>query len=89
MQENEFASSSDLVCTSKEEIPAPSKDKATVLAQSDTSSEEPHSTTEAVQVSQTLSRAEDKPVDLSTKKSDSDGSESTQGKVGVYSEVFL
>ncbi|NXD99660.1 RBP2 ligase, partial [Chaetorhynchus papuensis] len=78
MKENEFASSSDLVCTSKEEIPAPSKDKVTELVQSDTSSEEPHSTTETVQVSQTLSRAEDKPVDLSTKKSDSDGSESTQ-----------
>lgn len=81
MQENEVASSSDLVSTSKEEIPVPSEDEVTELAQSGTSSEESHSTTETVQVSQTLSRTEDKPVDLSTKKSDSDGSESTQGKV--------
>ncbi|XP_077029479.1 E3 SUMO-protein ligase RanBP2 isoform X2 [Agelaius phoeniceus] len=78
MKENEVASSSDLVSTSKEETPIPSKDEVTELAQSGTSSEESHSTTETVQVSQTLSRAEDKPVDLSTKKSDSDGSESTQ-----------
>ncbi|KAI1241662.1 hypothetical protein IHE44_0005148 [Lamprotornis superbus] len=78
MKENEVASSSDLVCTSKEEIPAPSKDEVTVRVQSDTSSEGSHSTTETVQVSQTLSRAEDKPVDLSTKKSESDGSESAQ-----------
>lgn len=81
MQENEVASSGDFVCISKEEIPIPSKDEVTVLVQSGTSSEESHSTTETVQVSQTLSRAEDKPVDLSAKKSDSDGSESTQGKV--------
>uniref|UniRef100_A0A8C0VN34 E3 SUMO-protein ligase RanBP2 n=1 Tax=Cyanistes caeruleus TaxID=156563 RepID=A0A8C0VN34_CYACU len=40
-----IASSSDLVCTSKEEIPAPSKDEVTVCAQSGTSSEESHSTT--------------------------------------------
>lgn len=81
MQENEVAGSSDLVCTSKEEIPALSKDEVSVCVQSGASSEESHSTTETVQVSQTLSRPEDKPVDLSTKKSDSDGSESTQGKV--------
>ncbi|NWU28197.1 RBP2 ligase, partial [Dyaphorophyia castanea] len=78
IKENEFASSSDLSCTSKEETPAPSKDEVPVLVQSGTSSEEPHSSTETVQVSQTLSQAEDKPVDLSTKKTDSDGSESTQ-----------
>ncbi|XP_039570045.1 E3 SUMO-protein ligase RanBP2-like isoform X3 [Passer montanus] len=76
IKENEVASSSDLVC--KEETPTPSKDEVTVLVQSGTSSEESHSATETVQVSQTLSRAEDKPVDLSTKKGDSDGSESTQ-----------
>lgn len=62
-------------------MPAPSKDEVTVCAQSGSSSEESHSTTETVQVSQTSSRAEDKPVDLSTKKSDSGGSESTQGRV--------
>ncbi|NXC07376.1 RBP2 ligase, partial [Orthonyx spaldingii] len=78
MKESEVASSNDLVCTSKEEVPTPSKDEVTVLVQSTTSSEEPHSTTDTVQLSQTLSGAEDKPVDLSTKKSDSDGSESTQ-----------
>lgn len=81
MQENEVASSSDLVCTSKEEAPALSKDEVTVHVQSGTSNEESHSTTETARVSQTLSQAEDKPVDLSAKKSDSDGSESTQGKV--------
>lgn len=89
MQENEVASSSDLVCTSKEETPALSKDEVTVHVQSGTSSEESHSTTETVQVSQTLSRAEDKPVDLSTKKSDSDSSESTQGKVRVMLRGFF
>lgn len=88
MQENEVASSSDLVCTSKEEIPAPSKDEVTVCVQSDTTSEGSHSTAETVQVSQTLSRAEDKPVDLSTKKSESDGSESAQGKVRGMLRVF-
>ncbi|NXE91180.1 RBP2 ligase, partial [Menura novaehollandiae] len=77
-KETEAASSSDLVCTSKEETRTPSTDEVTVLVQSATSSEEPDCTTEAVQVSQTLSRADDKPVDLSTKKSDSDCSESTQ-----------
>ncbi|NWU06066.1 RBP2 ligase, partial [Cephalopterus ornatus] len=77
-KENEVASSSDLVCTSKEEMPTPSTDEVTVFVQSATSSEEPNSTTETVQVSQTLSRADDTPVDLSTKKSDSDCSERTQ-----------
>ncbi|NXU14410.1 RBP2 ligase, partial [Pardalotus punctatus] len=78
MKENEVVSSSDSVCTSKEEIPTPSEDEVTALVQSATSSEEPYSTTETVQVSQASSQVEDKPVDLSTKKSDSDGSESTQ-----------
>ncbi|XP_077637686.1 E3 SUMO-protein ligase RanBP2-like isoform X2 [Lonchura striata] len=78
MKVNEVVSSSDIVCTSKEEIPAPSKDEETVCVKSGSSSEESHSATETVQVSQTSSRAEDKPVDLSTKKSDSDGSESAQ-----------
>ncbi|NXP27990.1 RBP2 ligase, partial [Scytalopus superciliaris] len=77
-KENEAASSSDLVCSSKEEMPTSSTDAVTVLVQSATSSEEPDSTTETVQVSQTSSRAVDAPVDLSTKKSDSDCSESTQ-----------
>ncbi|XP_027745466.1 E3 SUMO-protein ligase RanBP2-like isoform X4 [Empidonax traillii] len=81
MKGNEVASSSDLVCTSKEETPTPSIDEVTVFVQSSTSSEEPDFTTEKVQVSQTSSRADDTPVDLSTKKSDSDCSESTQGKV--------
>uniref|UniRef100_A0A8C5TU20 E3 SUMO-protein ligase RanBP2 n=1 Tax=Malurus cyaneus samueli TaxID=2593467 RepID=A0A8C5TU20_9PASS len=62
----------------KEEIPTSSTEEVTALVQSASSSEEPHSSTETVQVSQTLSQTEDKPVDLSTKKSDSDGSESTQ-----------
>uniref|UniRef100_A0A8C5TRY8 E3 SUMO-protein ligase RanBP2 n=1 Tax=Malurus cyaneus samueli TaxID=2593467 RepID=A0A8C5TRY8_9PASS len=74
-EETEVASSSDLVCTSKEEIPTSSTEEVTALVQSASSSEEPHSSTETVQVSQTLSQTEDKPVDLSTKKSDSDGSE--------------
>ncbi|NXD23223.1 RBP2 ligase, partial [Spelaeornis formosus] len=78
MRENEVASSSVLVYTSKEETPSPSKDEVPVCVQSDTVIEESHSTTEAVQISQTLPRAEDKPVDLSTKKSESDGSELTQ-----------
>ena len=60
----------------------------TVFVQSATNSEEPDSTTETVRVSQTLSGADDKPVDLSAKKSDSDCSESAQGKVRVCS-VFL
>ncbi|NXM68363.1 RBP2 ligase, partial [Serilophus lunatus] len=77
-KENEVASSSDLVCTSKEEMPTPSTDEVTVFVQSPTSSEEPDSTKETVQVSETSARADDTPVDLSTKKSDSDCSESTQ-----------
>ncbi|XP_064295759.1 ranBP2-like and GRIP domain-containing protein 4 isoform X1 [Phalacrocorax carbo] len=75
-KENEVTSSTDLVCTSKEEVPTPST--GDVFVQSATNSEEPDSTTETVHVSQTLSGADDKPVDLSTKKSDSDCSESTQ-----------
>ncbi|NWR28986.1 RBP2 ligase, partial [Tachuris rubrigastra] len=77
-EENEVASSSDLVCTSKEEMPTPSTDEMTVFVQSPNSSEEPDFTTEKAQVLQTSSRADDTPVDLSTKKSDSDCSESTQ-----------
>ncbi|NXG03116.1 RBP2 ligase, partial [Sakesphorus luctuosus] len=77
-KENEVGSSSDLVCTSKEEMLTASTDEVTALVQSATSSEEPDSTTETVQVSQTSPRAADTPVDLSTKKSDSDCSESTQ-----------
>ncbi|XP_032534255.1 ranBP2-like and GRIP domain-containing protein 4 isoform X3 [Chiroxiphia lanceolata] len=77
-KENEVASSSDLVCTSKEEMPPASTDEVTVFVQSATSSEETDSSTETVQVLQTSSRADDTPVDLSTKKSDSDYSESTQ-----------
>ncbi|NXG17876.1 RBP2 ligase, partial [Grallaria varia] len=77
-KENEVASSSDLVYTSKEEMPTPSTDVVIVLVQSATSREEPDPTTDAVQVSQTSSQAADTPVDLSTKKSDSDCSESTQ-----------
>lgn len=53
----------------------------TVSVQSATNSEEPDSATETVHVSQTLSGADDKPVDLSTKKSDLDCPESTQGRV--------
>ncbi|XP_027530807.1 E3 SUMO-protein ligase RanBP2-like isoform X2 [Neopelma chrysocephalum] len=77
-KENEVASSSDLVCTSKEEMPPPSTNEVTVFVQSTTSSEETDSTTETVQVLQTSSQADDTPVDLSTKKSDSDCSELTQ-----------
>ncbi|XP_039240385.1 E3 SUMO-protein ligase RanBP2 isoform X2 [Pipra filicauda] len=79
--ENEVASSRDLVCTSKEEMLPASNDEVTIFVQSATSSEETDSSTETVQVLQTSSRADDTPVDLSTKKSDSDCSESTQGKV--------
>ncbi|XP_010285594.1 PREDICTED: E3 SUMO-protein ligase RanBP2 [Phaethon lepturus] len=78
MKENEVTSSTDLVCTSKEEVPTPSAGEVTVFVQSTTNNEEPDSTTETVHVSQTLSGADDKPVDLSTKKSDSDCSESIQ-----------
>lgn len=64
----------------------PSTAEVTVLVQSATNNEEPNSTTETVHESQALPRADDKPVDLSTKKSDSDCSESTQGKVrGMFS----
>ncbi|XP_027496533.1 ranBP2-like and GRIP domain-containing protein 4 isoform X2 [Corapipo altera] len=80
-KENEVAGSSDLVCTTKEEMPPASTDEVTVFVQSATSSEETDSSTETVQVLETSSRADDTPVDLSTKKSDSDYSESTQGKV--------
>ncbi|XP_029820675.1 ranBP2-like and GRIP domain-containing protein 4 isoform X1 [Manacus vitellinus] len=80
-KENEVASLSDLVCTSKEEMLPASNNEVTVFVQSATSNEETDSSTETVQVLQTSSRADDTPVDLSTKKSDSDCSESTQGKV--------
>ncbi|KAK4832000.1 hypothetical protein QYF61_020438 [Mycteria americana] len=78
MKENEVTSSTDLVCTSKEEVPTPSTGEVTAFVQSATNNEEPDSTTETVHVSQALSGADDKPVDLSTKKSDLDCSESTQ-----------
>ncbi|NWX14480.1 RBP2 ligase, partial [Aegotheles bennettii] len=77
-KESAVTSSDDLVCTSKEEEPTPSTGEETVFVQSATNNEEGDSTTETVHVSQTVSGAEDKPVDLSTKKSDSDCSESTQ-----------
>ncbi|XP_008944668.1 PREDICTED: E3 SUMO-protein ligase RanBP2 [Merops nubicus] len=77
-KENEVTSSTDLVSMSKEEVPASSASEVAVFVQSSTNSEEPDSTTETVPVSQTLSGADDKPVDLSTKKSDADCSESTQ-----------
>ncbi|XP_009945534.1 PREDICTED: E3 SUMO-protein ligase RanBP2-like [Leptosomus discolor] len=77
-KENEVTSSADMACTSKEEVPTPSTDEVTVFVQSSTNNGEPDSTTETVCVSQTLSGTEDKPVDLSTKKTDSDCSESTQ-----------
>ncbi|NXJ92409.1 RBP2 ligase, partial [Corythaixoides concolor] len=76
-KENEVTSSTDLVCTDKEEVLAPSTGEA-VFVQSAADNKEPDSTTETVHVSQTLSGADDKPVDLSTKKNDSDCSESTQ-----------
>ncbi|NWS55657.1 RBP2 ligase, partial [Chunga burmeisteri] len=77
MKENEVTNSTDLVCTSKEEVPTPTSE-VTVFVESASNNEEPNSTTETVHVSQTSSGADDKPVDLSTKKSDSDCSESTQ-----------
>ncbi|XP_010130136.1 PREDICTED: E3 SUMO-protein ligase RanBP2, partial [Buceros rhinoceros silvestris] len=77
-EENEVTSSADVACTSKEEEPVPSASEVAVIGQSVTSNEESDSTTETVHVSQT-SGTDDKPVDLSTKKSDSDCSESTQG----------
>ncbi|XP_009077662.1 PREDICTED: E3 SUMO-protein ligase RanBP2, partial [Acanthisitta chloris] len=77
MKENEAASSGDLTSTNKEEIPTPAEE-VTVFVQSATSSKESDSTTETLQVSQTSSQADEKPVDLSTKKSDSECAESTQ-----------
>ncbi|XP_061853236.1 ranBP2-like and GRIP domain-containing protein 4 isoform X2 [Colius striatus] len=77
-QENKVTSSTDLACTGKEEVPTPSASEVTVFVQSATSNKEPNSTTETVSTSQASSRADDKPVDLSTKKCDSDCSESTQ-----------
>lgn len=62
-------------------MPTPSTSELTVVVQSATNNEEPDSTTETVHVSQAGSGAEDTPVDLSTKKSDSDSPESTQGMV--------
>uniref|UniRef100_A0A8C8R8D7 RAN binding protein 2 n=1 Tax=Pelusios castaneus TaxID=367368 RepID=A0A8C8R8D7_9SAUR len=56
--ENEVTSSTDIVCTSEAEVSVPSTTKC----------EEPDSTTESIHTSPTLSRTEDKPVDLSTKK---------------------
>ncbi|NXD85689.1 RBP2 ligase, partial [Halcyon senegalensis] len=77
-KENEVTSSTDLVCASKEEVSIPSSSEVTISVQSATNNVEPDSTTETVHVSQTLTGADDKPVDLSTKKGDSDCSESTQ-----------
>lgn len=88
-QENEVTSSADVACTSKEEESVPSApSEVAVIVQSVTSNEEPDSTTETVHVSQTSSGTDDKPVDLSSKKSDSDCSESTQGKVRICSGFF-
>ncbi|NXP45192.1 RBP2 ligase, partial [Heliornis fulica] len=72
-KENEVTGPTDLVCTSKEEVPTPTS-KVTGFVQSATKNEEPDSTTENVP---TLG-AGDSPVDLSTKKSDLDSEESTQ-----------
>uniref|UniRef100_A0A8C4UVG2 E3 SUMO-protein ligase RanBP2 n=1 Tax=Falco tinnunculus TaxID=100819 RepID=A0A8C4UVG2_FALTI len=77
-KENDSTSSTDLVCTSKEEVPCPPTGEVTVFVQSATNNEEPDSTMETVHVSQASSGANDKPVDLSTKKTDLDCSESTQ-----------
>lgn len=76
-QENEVTSSTDLVCTNKEEVPAPAASEVTAFVQSATSNEEAYSTTGTMRVS----GSDEKPVDLSTKKSDSESSESTQGNV--------
>ncbi|XP_054255486.1 ranBP2-like and GRIP domain-containing protein 4 isoform X3 [Indicator indicator] len=73
-KENEVTSSTDLVCASK--VPTPASE-VTVFVQSPTNNEEPDSTTETVNASS----SDDKPVDLSNKKSDSESSESTQGNV--------
>ncbi|NWH63820.1 RBP2 ligase, partial [Geococcyx californianus] len=76
-KDNEVTSSTDLVCASEEEVLAPSSDEVTVPVQSATNSAVIDSSTEAAPMSQSLSRADEKPVDLSTKKSDLDCSEST------------
>ncbi|NXG52952.1 RBP2 ligase, partial [Psilopogon haemacephalus] len=73
-KENVVTSSDDLVCTIKEEVPTPAASEVTVFVKSATDNEEPDSTTETTHVS----RSDDKPVDLSTKKSDLECSESTQ-----------
>ncbi|NXL64296.1 RBP2 ligase, partial [Chordeiles acutipennis] len=77
-QENEVTSSTDLASTSKEEVSTSLAGEVTVFVQSAINNEEPDSATKAVHVSQTSAAVDDKPVDLSTKKSDSDCSESTQ-----------
>ncbi|XP_014812183.1 PREDICTED: E3 SUMO-protein ligase RanBP2-like isoform X2 [Calidris pugnax] len=77
-KDNEVTSSTDLVCTSKEVPPTPSTGEVTVFVQSATNNEEPDSTTETGHISQILSGGDNKPVDLSTKKTDVDCSESTQ-----------
>ncbi|XP_074001366.1 ranBP2-like and GRIP domain-containing protein 4 [Numenius arquata] len=77
-KDNEVTSSTDLVRTSKEVVPTPSTGEVTVFVQSAANNEEPDSTTETVHVSQILSGGDNKPVDLSTKKTDVDCSESTQ-----------
>ncbi|NXX40384.1 RBP2 ligase, partial [Tricholaema leucomelas] len=73
-KENEVTSSTDLVCTDKEDVPTPAASDVTVFVQSATNNEEPYSTTETMHVS----GSDEKPVDLSTKKSDLECSESTQ-----------
>ncbi|KAM6291370.1 ranBP2-like and GRIP domain-containing protein 4 [Porphyrio hochstetteri] len=77
-EETEVTTSDDFVCTSKEGVPTPSTSEVTVFVQSTTDNEEPDSTTETVCVSEPLSGAGDRPVDLSTKKCDLDSSESAQ-----------
>ncbi|XP_053916256.1 ranBP2-like and GRIP domain-containing protein 4 isoform X1 [Cuculus canorus] len=77
-KEDEATSSTVLVCASEQEAPTPSTDEVTASVQSAPSSEEPESPTETVPVSESLSGADDTPVDLSTKKSDLDCSESTE-----------
>ncbi|NXP14298.1 RBP2 ligase, partial [Thinocorus orbignyianus] len=77
-KDNEVTSSTDSVSTSKEEVPTPATSEVTVFVQSATNDEEPDSATETLHVSQDLSGGDNKPVDLSTKKTDSDCSESTQ-----------
>ncbi|NXT76556.1 RBP2 ligase, partial [Zapornia atra] len=77
-EENEVTTSTDFVCTSKEGVPTPLTSEVTVFVQAATDNEEPDSTTETECVSEPLSGAGDKPVDLSTKKCDLDSSESAQ-----------